>query len=345
MSLDGQLGIGLVGAGIFGAVCLDAFAAMPEVKIVGIADVDVAKARLIATKYSARAYASLDRILEDPYVNIVALMTPPYLHAEQSLAAVRAGKHVFCAKPLALNLPDAELILTTAEDQRVRVAMNYMLRFNPFYITVAALQQDAIMGALRHIDLTNHAAGRDIPPDHWFWDRARSGGIWLEHALPFLDVFAWIAGTSGEMLAAQHFARADGAIERVEAIARFGEAGAHLYHGFDQSTATERTTVRFTFENGYVTLREALPTVIEITTWVDSAPLMLYLPGSVTPEKRDGKSRRLRAYAPQGKSVVSRECIQNALRDLILCIRDLGRPTMISTADILNSLRLAQSVS
>jgi predicted dehydrogenase len=341
MSLDAQLGIGLVGAGMFGTAGLDAFAPMPEVKIVSVVDTDVAKARLIATKYQARMYPSLDRILDDPYVDIIALMTPPHLHAEQTLAAVRAGKHVFCASPLAFTLHEAETILTLAEDTRVRVAMGYTPRFNPFYITVAALHQDGLMGALRHIDFTNHAGGREIPADHWFWDRSRSGGIWLEQSLPFLDVFTWITGAPGEIMASQAFTRPDGAIDRVEALLRFGGAGAHIYHGFDQAAVNERTTVRFTFEHGYVTLREALPTVIEITTWVDSAPLMMYLPGSVTPEKRDGKSRRLRAYAPQGKSAVFRECLQDSLRDLVLCVRDLGRPTAITSADIMNGIRLA----
>lgn len=343
--MDGQLGIGLIGAGAFGTFSLDAFAAMPEVKVVAVADIDVAKARLMATKHGARAYPSLERMLEDPYVNIVVLDTPPHLHAEQALAAINAGKHIFSEKPMALTISDTERVLTAAEDMRVRAAVAYITRFNPFYLTVASLRQDQILGQLRHIDLTNHAAGRDIPPTHWFWDRSRSGGIWIEHGIHFFDAFAWITGTPGEIVASNSFARVDGMIDRVEAIARYGEAGAHFYHGFDQVTATERTTVRFTFEGGYVTLREWMPTIIEITTWMDSAPLMLYLPGSITPEKRDGKSRRLRAYAPQGKTTVFREALQDAMRDLIYGIRDPGRPLSVSGADMIESLRMALSAS
>src|SRR5438067_1337202 len=94
------LGIGLVGAGAFGEFCLAAFAELPQVRIVAVADTELARAEMLAGRYNARAYPALEALLSDSTVSIVALNTPPYLHAPQGMATLNAGKHLFCEKPL-----------------------------------------------------------------------------------------------------------------------------------------------------------------------------------------------------------------------------------------------------
>lgn len=69
--MDVPLGVGVVGAGVYGSFCLSAFAEMPDVRIVGVVDADAAKARLIATQHSARAFPSLERMLQDTHIDIV----------------------------------------------------------------------------------------------------------------------------------------------------------------------------------------------------------------------------------------------------------------------------------
>src|SRR5437868_6240756 len=112
--MDKPVGIGLVGAGAFGEFCLAAFAQMPEVKIIAVADLNHERAQLLATRYDARAYDSLDALLADSEVEIVALNTPPSLHAPQGLAALNAGKHLFCEKPLALTVEEGEQLINLA---------------------------------------------------------------------------------------------------------------------------------------------------------------------------------------------------------------------------------------
>jgi predicted dehydrogenase len=105
------VGIGLVGAGAFGEFCLEALAAMPDVRIIAIADVDAGRAQRLASRYGAHAYPDLEPMLANPAVEIVALNTPPYLHAPQGLAAIEAGKHLFCEKPLARTAHDGERMI------------------------------------------------------------------------------------------------------------------------------------------------------------------------------------------------------------------------------------------
>jgi len=109
MADQSAVGIGLVGAGAFGEFCLAAFAEMSEVRIVAVADTDLARAQNAAGHYQAVAYPTLDALLADPQVQIVALNTPPFLHGAQGLAVLNAGKHLFCEKPLALNAHQAAI--------------------------------------------------------------------------------------------------------------------------------------------------------------------------------------------------------------------------------------------
>jgi len=340
------VGVGLVGAGAYGVFCLDAFHDMPEVQVVAVADVDRARAEAAAAKYQAAAYASLEDMLDNPRVEIVALNTPPFLHAPQAVAAARAGRHIFAEKPLAMTLDEARQVLETVEQQGVRLTIDYVMRRNPFWEAAANLRRDGVLGRLLHMDLINHAAGLNLPPDHWFWDVSKSGGIWVEHGVHFFDAFAWVSGERGEIAGAQALARNDGAIDRVEAIARFGEAAAHFYHGFTHSGKTEQTTVKLAFERGYVTLREWVPTSIEIYAPLEADALTDYLPGEVVPQPQAEQAdqdalRRYLSRAPEGKTALYRTCIQAGMRDLALAIRDPQRQLGVTGQHGYDSLRLA----
>jgi predicted dehydrogenase len=335
------VGVGLVGAGAFGAFCLEAFAAMPEVNIAAIADTATERATDLATLYGANAYDSLDALLNDPAVEIVALNTPPYLHAEQGLAALRAGKRLFCEKPLALTVADGEALVYSAGVGKGRLTVDYVMRRNPYWRAAADLRRVGVLGALRHMDLANHAAGLNLPNNHWFWDAGKSGGIWIEHGVHFFDAFAWVAGGEGSIRASAAFRRGDGVTDRVEALARYGDTAAHFYHAFDQSSLTEQTTVILTFERGYVTLREWVPTSLEIITTVDEDMLRPYLPGKVeTHTRHDGRTFAY-AYAPEGKSNVYRACIQDGLRDLALAAREPEHALLVTGREGVESLRMA----
>lgn len=333
------VGVGLAGAGAFGVFCLDAFAAMSEVDVVAVADTDRTRANAAAAQHGATAYDSLEAMLADPRVEIVALNTPPYLHAEGALAAAHAGRHIFAEKPLAMTLDEAQAILDAVRREGVRLTIDYVMRRNPFWEAAARLRRDGVMGRLLHLDLANHAAGLELPAGHWFWDASKSGGIWIEHGVHFFDAFAWVAGEQGEITGAQALARPDGVIDRVEAIARFGDAAAHFYHGFTHSGKTEQTTVRLTFEQGYVTLREWVPTSIEITTPLDARALANYLPGAPLPQP-DAPGRVV-SYAPEGKSAVYRAAIQAGMRDLALAVRDPAHRLAVTGQEGYESLRLA----
>jgi predicted dehydrogenase len=330
------LGVGLVGAGAFGEFCLAAFADMPELRIAAVADTDSKRAEVSARKYGTAAYSSLDALLADDSVQIVALNTPPFLHAEQGLAILNVGKHLFCEKPLALSADEGESLLHAAESNGVRLTVDYVMRRNPLWQAAARLRESGILGKLLHFDLANHAAGLNLPPSHWFWDASKSGGIWIEHGVHFFDAAAWVAGTAGSVIASQAFRRDDGAVDRVECIARYGDTAAHFYHGFTHDGQTEQTTAKLTFERAFLTLHEWVPTRLQIITPLDADALAPYLPDGVTAVTLDGQT--LMTATLTEKSAVYRQCIQNGISDLAQAVLNPSHPLSVTGQHGLDSL-------
>lgn len=333
--------LALVGLGAFGRFCLQAFSLMPNVQLVAVCDVDLARCQWAVEQYGVKAYDSLDVLLKNQDIEIVALNTPPYLHAEQGLAILNAGKHLFCEKPLALSIEDAAKLLHVAAANQRYLTVNYVMRHNSFWNAAAKLAQSGIFGKLTHMDLVNHAAGLELNPEHWFWDKRLSGGIWIEHGVHFFDAFAMVAGTKGEIQASLNYARPDGIVERVESLASYGNAAAHFYHAFNQSSKTEQTTARLSLENAYLTLREWIPTSLEILTGVAPEQIKGFLQGTIQEEIRDDGRYLIRSYAPEGKSAIYQAAIQASLQDFIEAIGNAEHHAKLGEKDILNSLQMA----
>ena len=106
-------GWGLVGTGrIADDRILPGINAFAGNKLIGVCSRDQARAQTFAAKFGARhAYTSYDEMLRNPEVTVVAIHTPNSQHADQAVAAARAGKHVFCDKPMATTVADAERIV------------------------------------------------------------------------------------------------------------------------------------------------------------------------------------------------------------------------------------------
>jgi len=340
MADQSAVGIGLVGAGAFGEFCLAAFAEMSEVRIVAVADTDLARAQNAAGHYQAVAYPTLDALLADPQVQIVALNTPPFLHGAQGLAVLNAGKHLFCEKPLALTIHDGEQLIRTAQEKHRYLTVDYVMRYNPYWAMAADLARSGVLGALRHMDLANHANGLALPTDHWFWDQPKSGGIWIEHGVHFFDAFSWVAGAPGELLSAAAYRRGDGRIDRVEGLFRYGQVAAHCYHAFDQSGQTEQTTVRLTFEHGYVTLSEWMPTELRLQTTLPRASWERFISPITEYSEQSGGQRLATSRTIFDKSAIYRRAIQAGMRDLAAAVQS-DQPLKVSGAHGLASLATA----
>jgi predicted dehydrogenase len=117
----GPMGIGVVGAGVISAQYLRNLAGFPDLKVLGIADLDVSRARAAAQEYGIPVAGDLDAVLAIPEVELVINLTLPAVHAAVAGAVLQAGKHVYGEKPLALHPGDGAKLLDRAAELGLRV--------------------------------------------------------------------------------------------------------------------------------------------------------------------------------------------------------------------------------
>jgi predicted dehydrogenase len=129
-------------------------------KLVAVFSRSTEKGRAFIAKYQVpRAYDSLDRMLSDPELDTVYIASPNALHAEQSVAAARAGKHVLCDKPMALTVADGERMIRAAEDAKVRLDVAYRLRYHPVHIEARRRVQSGVLGEIQLVKAQNFGGG------------------------------------------------------------------------------------------------------------------------------------------------------------------------------------------
>jgi predicted dehydrogenase len=171
---DRPLGVGVIGGGFMATVHSRA-ARNARAQLVGILSSTPAKSEAAANELGfARSYTSIDELLGDEAIDVVHVCTPNTLHAGQVLAAIAAGKHIVCEKPLATTLADAEAMTTAARDLTATVPFVY--RFHPLVREARARIADGSTGRVLSIHgsyLQDWLVG--IDDDNWRVDVASGG--------------------------------------------------------------------------------------------------------------------------------------------------------------------------
>jgi predicted dehydrogenase len=265
-----RIGLGVVGCGGFGLFALQQFVQVPGVRLVGVAGTHQPASLAAAARFGVENTDDLTAFLARRDLDLVYIATPPFLHREQVMAGLAAGKHVIVEKPLALNVGQADEMIAEARRRDRLLVANLMQRYNPLYEAVRRLVAERILGEPLRGSFENYASDENLPAGHWFWDRARSGGIFVEHGVHFFDLFeGWLG--PGRVEAAQVGVRPEtGVEEHVRCTVRHGETAlVDFYHGFHQTGRMDRQELRLVFERGDVTLHDWVPTRARIHALLD----------------------------------------------------------------------------
>jgi predicted dehydrogenase len=284
-----RLGVALAGCGRFGDFCLSVVGELPQLLLAGVTDRDRGRAQAAASRHGVMAYPHYPALLADGRVDIVIVATPPADHAPMTLAAIGAGKHVFCEKPLATSLPEATAVARAAGARRVRLCVDYVLRWNPLYRLLRQLQTLStpagapVLGRPRHFAFQNLAGDDHLPPDHWFWNPGTSGGIFVEHGVHFFDAAAWLLGSHPLEVHALQVARGgDGPVDTAIATALHpGGATATYTHIFAHPEAAEHQQTLLDWGVAHAVVSGWIPVELRLEAWTgpDGAALLLGLDG------------------------------------------------------------------
>jgi predicted dehydrogenase len=273
---NGTIGLGVIGCGGFGLFALQQFCQAPGIRLAGMTGTARPAALAAAQRFGLDEIAEFDEFLASSAIDLAYIATPPFLHFEQARAALSAGKHVICEKPLALTVAQADELVALARQRDLLLAANQMQRYNDLFVTVRRLIDQRPLGDVLHGYFENYASDENLPAEHWFWDREKSGGIFVEHGVHFFDlVEGWLG--PGKVVAAQASVRPDSQCEdQVQCIASYaGGVNFSFYHGFHQAGRLDRQELRLVFERGDVTLYGWIPTAARVHGIANEAEMRL----------------------------------------------------------------------
>ncbi len=232
-------GWGLVGASTIAREwMIGAIRAQPGHEVVAVMSSDAKRGAAFAAEHGiATAYTSIDALLANPAVDAVYVSTTNELHAAQAIAAARAGKHVLCEKPLALNIADARAIVDACREAGVVLGTNHHLRNAATHQAIRRMVREGAIGQPLFARVF-HAV--QLPPHLQGWRVQRpdaGGGVILDITVHDADTLRFIL--DAEPVEAVALTRGDGPVENgVMAVLRFDNGVlAQLHDAFDVAHA------------------------------------------------------------------------------------------------------------
>lgn len=152
--------------------------------LAGVCDINPARVQW-AQAHGFHVYTDFSEVLQAPEVDIVLIATPNDLHKDMAIAAMRAGKHVLCEKPVMMSSRDLEDVMAVAEETGMVFYPRQNRRWDEDYLTVQKIYNEHLLGNVFHIESRVHGS-RGIPGD-WRRRKAQGGGMMLDWGVHLID--------------------------------------------------------------------------------------------------------------------------------------------------------------
>ncbi len=165
-----MIGIGIIGCGSIAIHRhVPEYASRKDCNLVGFYDPITERAQNLADKFGGKVFESIEQLLADKGIHAVSVCTPNKYHAPASIAALKAGKHVLCEKPMAVSLDEAKSMINTAEECGKFLMIGHNQRLAPAHIRAKEILQSGELGKV----LTFKTAFGHGGPEYWSLDKGR----------------------------------------------------------------------------------------------------------------------------------------------------------------------------
>jgi myo-inositol 2-dehydrogenase / D-chiro-inositol 1-dehydrogenase len=183
-----KLKVGIIGAGYIGALHSAILARDDRVTLAAIHDLAHEPAQRLATSCGAQAAHSAEDVIES--CDAVYITTPNTKHTELAIAAARAGKHIFCEKPMATSLTEARAVLEAAGRSDAVFQVGHNRRFAPVYANLKRLLSETHRPHSAHVKMNR---GELLQPQ-WVGDPKITGGFLYETTIHMFDMMRFLFG-------------------------------------------------------------------------------------------------------------------------------------------------------
>jgi myo-inositol 2-dehydrogenase/D-chiro-inositol 1-dehydrogenase len=187
-----KLNIGVIGTGRIGKVHLAALAQnLPQTKVVAVADVDLESAKQVAEAYGIQSVTDrAEDIFTNEKIDAVIICSSTDTHARYIVEAARAGKHIFCEKPVDLSLEVIKNALSEVEKAGVKLMLGFNRRFDPNFLKLKQLVSEGKIGEPHILKITS----RDPAPPPAEYS-AVSGGMFMDMTIHDFDMARYMTGS------------------------------------------------------------------------------------------------------------------------------------------------------
>lgn len=197
---SGPIATAVIGTGNRGSHLLLGVLEQSGVKVAALCDIKpdrLDKAATAAARDNPTTYSDWRRIIDRKDIQAVFIATPPHLHAEMAAAALQAGKHVYCEKPVGVTAAQVRALLEAGRNSRQVFVSGQQLRSYRLLNEAIRKIREGIIGEVIMVKAQRHAT-RDL--DHhgssgdWYFDVTKSGGYLIEQSVHNLDLCNWVIG-------------------------------------------------------------------------------------------------------------------------------------------------------
>lgn len=196
----------IVGCGFMGRMHAHVYGRLDGVVLAGVVDRKPEVARAFGAEFGVPAFTTLTDGLEVVRPDLVDVCLPTDCHRDATIQALEADCHVFCEKPMALTLEDADAMIAAATQADRQLMVGHCIRFWPEYVRLKEAVDSGELGALRALTLTRYGAFPTWSSDNWLADPRRAGGGVLDMHIHDLDFALYLLGEPSAM-------RADGVVD------------------------------------------------------------------------------------------------------------------------------------
>jgi predicted dehydrogenase len=217
--------VGILGSGFMGGTHARAYAKIAGVEVAAVSALHLDKARKLVAEVGGRATTNNRTIIDDPSIEAISNTLPTHLHAEYTIAALRAGKHVLLEKPFALTAAGCDGMIAAERDTGRILQIAHVLRFWGEYVALAEFVRSGRLGK----PLSAVATRLSQMPGwaDWFENPAWSGGAVLDLCVHDFDVVNWIFGKPKSIYARGRELK-PGLWNHIHATLDYGEAEAFV---------------------------------------------------------------------------------------------------------------------
>lgn len=194
-----KLRICLIGAGRVGKVhTLNLKNNIPEVELVAVVDKEEEAARRLAKEFELKmCFKDYKEALDWGKFEAIIIITPTFTHKAITVSAAKAGKHIFCEKPMALNLEEADSMIQEAKRAKVKLQIGFMRRFDRSFLEAKKKVKQGAVG--EPLLIKSIGRGPGLPPE-WAWDIKKSNGMLAEVGSHDFDALRWFAESEFEKI-------------------------------------------------------------------------------------------------------------------------------------------------